>query len=113
MSQTKWQSFKEANTQTLVGFGVGLASQLVIFPLVGLDVPFTDNLIIGAWFTLISVTRGYVVRRIFNKKHDYKQGIRAQLNEISCLNEELLRGNSRRYGLMREVQEKLNKLKEE
>lgn len=66
MNQTKLGSFIEALINTFIGFGVGLASQLLIFPLVGVDIPLSTNMNIAAWFTVISVGRGYVIRRYFN-----------------------------------------------
>ncbi|WP_338924323.1 hypothetical protein V0M98_32440 (plasmid) [Pseudomonas silesiensis] len=67
--QSKLESLIETCINTAIGFVVALLSQLVIFPLVGIvDVPFSTNLEIGAWFTVISVARGYAVRRWFNAR---------------------------------------------
>jgi hypothetical protein len=49
-----------------VGWGVALISQLVVFPLFDIHIPFSSNLAISAWFTLISLVRSYVLRRWFN-----------------------------------------------
>jgi hypothetical protein len=49
-----------------IGYGVALASQLAVFPLFGIHVTFADNLGISAYFTIISLIRGFVVRRVFN-----------------------------------------------
>lgn len=68
MSQTKIQSALEALTNIAVGFGVALVSQLVIFPLYGVHVPLSTDLAITAWFTVISLVRSYVLRRIFNAR---------------------------------------------
>ncbi len=73
MSQTKRMSMAETVTNTAIGYGVALASQLAIFPLFGIDITFADNLAIGAWFTVISIARGYLVRRIFNKWEIFKR----------------------------------------
>ena len=66
--QTKKQSLHESLTNVAIGYTVALLSQLVIFPLFGLDVPFSDNLLIGLWFTVISIVRSYTLRRWFNRK---------------------------------------------
>lgn len=66
--QTKKQSLQESLTNVAIGYTVALLSQLVIFPLFGLDVPFSDNLLIGLWFTVISIARSYALRRWFNRK---------------------------------------------
>lgn len=66
--QSKLESFVETCINTAIGFVVALLSQLLVFPLVGIDVPFSTNLEVGAWFTVISVARGYVIRRWFNAR---------------------------------------------
>jgi O-antigen/teichoic acid export membrane protein len=53
----------------LIGFAVALLSQIVVFPLVGIHgVSLSTNLEIGAYFTLISLVRSYVIRRWFNAR---------------------------------------------
>jgi hypothetical protein len=66
MMQTRAQSAIESVANVLVGYGVALASQLVIFPRFGIEVPLSTNLWIGAWFTAVSLVRSYVLRRWFN-----------------------------------------------
>jgi len=66
--QTKKQSFLEAITNTAIGFGISYASTFLIFPLVGLKTSAGTNLLITIYFTVISIIRGYVIRRWFNKK---------------------------------------------
>jgi len=66
MNQTKLESLLESIVNIIIGYGVALASQLLIFPVVGIDVPLSTNLWIGLWFTLISLARSYVIRRWFN-----------------------------------------------
>lgn len=68
MEQSRIESLIETCINTAIGFVVALASQLAIFPLVGIDVAFNTNLVIGTWFTAISVARGYIVRRYFNSR---------------------------------------------
>lgn len=69
MRQTKTQSLCETLTSVAIGYMVALASQLLIFPAFGVHLPLSDNLLIGAWFTVISVVRGYAVRRYFSWRH--------------------------------------------
>lgn len=66
MNQTKLESLLESFFNILIGYFVALGSQLIIFPLVGIDISFNTNLIIGFWFTLISLARSYFIRRFFN-----------------------------------------------
>ena len=69
MAQSRTWSVIEAIVNVLVGFGIALASQLIIFPRFGVHLPLHDNLKITAWFTAISIVRSYALRRIFNKRH--------------------------------------------
>ena len=68
MQQTKLGSLYESIINIIIGAIVALCSQLLVFPMFGIDVPFSANLGIMAWFTLISVIRSYVIRRWFNAK---------------------------------------------
>jgi hypothetical protein len=69
MEQSKLGSLIEAGMNIAVGFIVALASQIVVFPLVGIHgVPLATNLEIGAYFTAISLVRSYVIRRWFNAR---------------------------------------------
>lgn len=68
MTQTKLGSFIESTMNILIGYFVALASQLIIFPLFDIHVPLHDNMMIGAWFTLISLVRSYAIRRWFNAR---------------------------------------------
>lgn len=66
--QSKKQSLIESCVNILIGYVVALLSQLAIFPLFGINVPISDNLLIGVYFTIISLFRSYFVRRFFNKR---------------------------------------------
>ena len=66
--QTKYQSLIESLTNILIGYLTALLSQVLIFPLFDIDVTFQDNLLIGLYFTIISLIRSYLVRRYFNKR---------------------------------------------
>jgi hypothetical protein len=67
--QSRRQSMAETVASVAIGYVVALLSQFVIFPVFGLHVTLTENLLIGAWFTAISIVRGYYVRRFFNWLH--------------------------------------------
>ena len=66
--QTKYQSLIESLTNILIGYLTALLSQVLIFPIFNIYVSFQDNLLIGLYFTIISLIRSYLVRRYFNKK---------------------------------------------
>lgn len=67
MSQSRAQSMIESAANVVIGYMVALGSQLVIFPMFGVHLPLQDNLLIGLWFTAISLVRSYLVRRWFNR----------------------------------------------
>ena len=63
MKQSRWMSLVEAVTNVLVGYGVAVATQWLVFPLFGLHVTLQENLLIGLIFTAVSLVRSYVLRR--------------------------------------------------
>lgn len=65
--QLKRHSLLESIVNVAVGYGVALLSQVIIFPVFGIKVTIRDNILIGLFFTVISIARSYVLRRIFNK----------------------------------------------
>lgn len=67
MSQSRVQSMIESAANVVIGYMVALGSQLVVFPMFGVHLPMQDNLLIGLWFTAISLVRSYFVRRWFNR----------------------------------------------
>lgn len=64
--QKRKYSLIEAITNTTVGFVVSLVIQLIIYPVMDIPVRFDQNLIITSIFTVVSISRGYILRRIFN-----------------------------------------------
>lgn len=64
--QSRWMSFMEALANILVGYGLAVLTQIIVFPMFGLHASLGDNLLIGAAFTTISLARSYVLRRLFN-----------------------------------------------
>ncbi len=58
-------SLVESIANVAVGYCVAVGTQLLVFPLFGLEVSLTDNLAIGAIFTLVSIGRSYCLRRLF------------------------------------------------
>ena len=67
MSQSRAQSMIESAANVVIGYMVALGSQLVVFPMFGVHLTLQDNLLIGLWFTAISLVRSYLVRRWFNR----------------------------------------------
>jgi len=65
MKQSRTMSLVEAVTNVVVGYGVAVMAQMLVFPMFGLHVTLVDNLLIGAIFTAASIIRSYSLRRIF------------------------------------------------
>ena len=55
----------EALTNVVVGYGVAVVTQIIVFPLFGLEVSLLDNLAIGCLFTAVSLIRSFALRRLF------------------------------------------------
>lgn len=65
MNQTRLSSLIEAVFSTAIGLAINLVAQRFVFPLFGFNPEFATNLAIAAIFTVISIVRGYCVRRYF------------------------------------------------
>ena len=66
MKQTKLQSFIEAMTNTVIGFLVTMSVYPLINWICGIEMSITQAGLSTVLFTVVSVLRGYVVRRFFN-----------------------------------------------
>ena len=71
MMQSRRMSLIEALSNVAIGYGVAVLTQITVFPLFGLHVSLSDNLLIGALFTLVSVARSYAVRRMFERMRSW------------------------------------------
>ena len=65
MKQSRVMSLIESIVNVIVGYGVAVATQIVIFPAFGLHVTLAQNLKISAAFTVISICRSFALRRMF------------------------------------------------
>jgi membrane protein CcdC involved in cytochrome C biogenesis len=65
MKQSRLMSLVESLANVLVGYGVAVATQMAVFPLFGVAVSITENLVIGLIFTVVSIVRSYALRRSF------------------------------------------------
>lgn len=69
MKQTKLMSWVETCLNTGIGFAIAIATQILVFPLFGYDPPLSTNFKIALIFTVVSIVRGYVLRRLFEYFH--------------------------------------------
>lgn len=67
MAQSRVGSVLEAAANVAVGYGIAVGAQLIIFPMFGINIPLHDNLAIAGLFTVVSLVRSYVLRRLFNR----------------------------------------------
>lgn len=65
MPQSRTMSLVEAMANVVVGYVLAIVTQMIVFPWFGLEAALTEHLTIGAAFVIISLARGYILRRIF------------------------------------------------
>ena len=65
MKQTRLMSMIEAITNVVVGYGVAVVTQMLVFPVFGLHTTLVQNLKMGLIFTGISLIRSFALRRLF------------------------------------------------
>jgi len=58
-------SLVESVANVAVGYGVAVLTQILVFPLFGMTPSLTENLAIGAIFTVVSLARSFCLRRVF------------------------------------------------
>ena len=64
-SQTRSMSLVESIANTGAGFLVSLLIQITLFSLMAIETTTTQNLTMSGVFTLASLVRGYLMRRVF------------------------------------------------
>jgi uncharacterized membrane protein (DUF2068 family) len=77
MSQSRLSSLAETTVNMIVGFWLSVLVQMIVFPLYGYELKLHDNMAIVALFTITSMARSYVLRRIFNWLSSRKEAERA------------------------------------
>ncbi len=69
IGQTRKHSLLEAIINIAIGYWIAILTQVVTFPLFEIEASVSDNLAIGAVFTVVSLVRSYFLRRAFNWWH--------------------------------------------
>ena len=67
MTQTRKQSAIETVAGVAIGFVVSLLASVIVFPIFGHAFTLGQNVGITIIFTVLSIARGYAVRRPFNR----------------------------------------------
>ena len=65
MKQSRLMSLVEAVANVVVGYGVAVITQILIFPTFGLHTTLAKYLKMGAIFTIVSIARSFALRRAF------------------------------------------------
>ena len=65
MSQTRTKSLLEACTNIMIGYVINIGINAIVFKSMGIPVTTKQNLGIGLLFTFVSLTRTYLIRRIW------------------------------------------------
>ena len=64
--QSKRNSAFEAFTNVAIGYIVSVLANVLILPMFGYNVTIGDSFAIGLAFTVVSLMRSYLLRRVFN-----------------------------------------------
>jgi hypothetical protein len=67
MKQSRSMSMVEATANVVVGYVLAIATQIVVFPWFGIETGLTEHLTIGLAFVGVSLARGYLLRRLFER----------------------------------------------
>ncbi|MFG6529150.1 MULTISPECIES: hypothetical protein [unclassified Sulfitobacter] len=67
MKQSRLMSLVESVANVIVGYGVAVFTQILIFPIFGLHTTLAQNLKMGAIFTIVSIARSFALRRVFER----------------------------------------------
>lgn len=51
----------------LVGYAINMMANFTIFPLFGWHITLQQNLLLGIFYTAVSLARSYILRRAFNR----------------------------------------------
>ncbi len=65
MKQSRLMSLVESVANVIVGYGVAVVTQILIFPVFGLHTTLGQNLAMGGVFTIVSLARSFMLRRLF------------------------------------------------
>ena len=67
MTQSRRMSLIEAATNVAVGYVLAILTQIVVFPWFGINTALGEHLTIGLVFVGVSLARGYLLRRLFER----------------------------------------------
>ena len=65
--QPRWLSLFEAGANVVAGLVLSFLLQLVLFQAMGIIASLTQNIVLTAAFSGLSLIRGYMLRRLFSR----------------------------------------------
>lgn len=68
VKQSKFESLVETTLNVAIGFVISFSAWPFVAALTDLPYSVSSNLLITTIFTILSITRGYIVRRFFNER---------------------------------------------
>ena len=66
-AQSRVGSLVEAGTNVVAGYLLALVTQALVFPLFGIVTTLVQDSLIAGVFTLVSLARSYLLRRVFER----------------------------------------------
>ena len=60
-------SLVEAAANVVIGYAIAVATQVVVFPIFDIHITLADDLAIGLVFAVVSLARGFMLRRVFER----------------------------------------------
>ena len=69
MKQSRTMSLVETIANVVVGYALAIATQIVVFPWFGIEAGLSEHLTIGLAFVGVSLVRGFLLRRLFERWH--------------------------------------------
>ena len=67
MKQSRLMSLVESVANVIVGYGVAVVTQIVVFWWFGIEAALSEHLAIGLIFVGVSLARGHLLRRLFER----------------------------------------------
>lgn len=84
---TRLSTLFESTVDVFIGYTVALMTQMIVFPLFEIHVSFAQNNLITIIFTIVSITRTFVIRRLFIRLNFGKYArLAAKSKEMKHLN---------------------------
>ncbi len=65
MKHARTMSLAESVANVVLGYGIALVSQILLFPVFGMHMTLAQNLKLAGAFTIISICRSFALRRLF------------------------------------------------